>query len=88
MESTLLNGGGYVNLNIGMEIVPADGLPENHSKLEKQVQQLSIGQTNVDFDTMRVCITGADDKYFKIRLPIDSENEFVSDEIVAGGDAN
>lgn len=94
MESTLLQGSGYINLNIGMEIRPTAGMPAEHPHLEKQVMQLSIGQKNVNFDTMTISIqnadlTGANDSVFKLRYSIpdsDANDIFVSEEIVAGGE--
>ena len=42
VESTLLQGGGYINLDIGMEIIP-EVMPAYHPRFERQVQQVSIG---------------------------------------------
>ena len=72
-----------------MEIKPDDVCPEEHSKFEKQVQQVSIGQTEVDFDTLTVNITNADSMTFKLRYQVPGTSEyFVSETIEAGGDAN
>ena len=87
-ESTLLNGGGYININIGMEIEP-DVCPETHPNFERQVQQVSIGQTGVLFDTMTVTITDSDDQTFRLRYQIPGTSDLYQSEIiVAGGDAN
>lgn len=59
VESTLFNGGGQVNLNVGMEIRP-DVMPVEHANMERMVQKMSLGQTNLAFDTMVVNVINAD----------------------------
>ena len=41
METTLSDGGGRINLDVGMEVIP-DVMPENHPYAEKQVQKMAI----------------------------------------------
>ena len=70
-----------------MEIEP-DVCPQEHPNFERQVQQVSIGQTNFNFDTMTVTITGSDDKAFRLRYQVPGTSDlFQSEPIVAGGDA-
>ena len=42
VESTLYNGSGASNLDVGMEIAPSP-MPASHPNLESQVQKMSIG---------------------------------------------
>lgn len=44
--ATLSDGGGQVNIDVGMEVKP-EVMPANHPNAEKQVQQVAIAQTDI-----------------------------------------
>lgn len=74
-------------MQVGMEIIP-DDMPAEHSKLERMVQKMSLGQTNIDYDTMEVIVTGADLGVFKMMmLKPGTEDYYKSEDITAGGTA-
>ena len=59
VESTLLQGEGKLNINVGMEIIP-DVMPAEHSRFERMVQNLSLGQTNIQMDTLEITVLAVD----------------------------
>ena len=59
VESTLLQGEGGININVGMEIIP-DVMPAEHSRFERMVQKLSLGQTNIQMDTLEITVLAVD----------------------------
>ena len=66
-ETTFYAGGGETNLDVGMEIKP-DTMPTEHSKMEREIQKFSIGQTDLQSDIMKVTVTGADEGIFKLMM--------------------
>ena len=53
------------------------------------VQRVSVGQTNVLFDTMEINIIGADNEKFKLKYRIPgTTDQHISGDISAGGDAS
>lgn len=86
VEAALAQGGGYINMDVGMDIIP-DVMPAEHSKFESQVQRVSVGQSGVNYDTLEVEITGPDGGLFTLnyRVP-ESTDTWSSGEIIAGGD--
>ena len=53
------------------------------------VQKVSVGQTNVLFDTMEINIIGADNEKFKLKYRIPGTTDLqISEDITAGGDAS
>ena len=88
MESTLSDGGGRINLDVGMEVIP-DVMPANHPYAEKQVQKMSIAQQNILYDTMEVKVTNPDQGLFIMAMLKPGTSEWVkSGQITAGGDAD
>ena len=59
VEATLGQDGGFININVGMEIKP-DVMPAEHSKFERMVQKMSLGQTNIQMDTLEFNVLSAD----------------------------
>lgn len=59
VEATLGQGVGAVHIDVGMEIVP-DNMPSDHPNLERQVQRMMIGQTDIIMDTMICTVTNPD----------------------------
>ena len=71
-----------------MEIEP-DVMPAEHSKFERMVQKMSVGQTNIQMDTLEINVLSLDQGTFKLAylLP-NSEDYWHSEEIIAGGDTD
>ena len=67
VEATLHQAWGPINIDVGMEI-KASTVPADHPKLESMVQKISLGQTNIDYDTLEIRITGADQATFKLAM--------------------
>ena len=68
-------------------VIEPDVVPEEHPNFERQVQHVSIGQTDVDFDTMTVTITDADSKIFVMRYQIPgTPHLFPTHPIIANGE--
>lgn len=89
-ESTFYQANGPAYTNVGMEVRP-DVFPSSHPKLESQVLRMSMGQTNILYDTLEVIVTGADQGIFLLAylIPDDPDGEYWrSEEITAGGDAS
>ena len=42
-----------------MEIIP-DVMPAEHSRFERMVQKLSLGQTNIQMDTLEITVLAVD----------------------------
>ena len=75
-------------MNVGMEIEP-DEIPAGHSKAETMVQKMSIGQTNLAYDTLEINFVSADLNEFKLAYLKPSSGEYwQSNVIIAGGDAD
>ena len=76
-----------MNINVGMEIQP-DTMPADHSKYEKMVQRVALGQTGLQKDTLEVNVIGADQNTYKLAfLKPGTQEYWQSGEISAGGDA-
>ena len=65
VESTLLQRTGPMNINVGMEIKP-DVMPSEHSNFERMVQKMSLGQTNIQMDTLEITVLEVDQGTFKL----------------------
>jgi hypothetical protein len=59
VEATLAQAWGPVNINVGMEIEP-DVMPAEHPRMERMVQKMALGQTNLAYDTLVVNVIAAD----------------------------
>ena len=71
-----------------MEVVP-DDMPTGHSKAETMIQSVSIGQTNIVYDTLEINFVSADQKEFMLSyLKPGTSNYWQSGVIIAGGDAD
>ena len=87
VEAELGQGGGIVHINVGMEVraTPADA---GHPKLEAQVQEVSVMQTNLEWDTLEILVVGADQGEFVLAYQVPGTSDFwQSGTVVAGGDA-
>ena len=52
-----------------MEVRP-EVMPETHPYFETEVQSMSIGQINMDYDTMKITVAGVDGgKFILAMLP-------------------
>ncbi len=50
-----------------MEIRPSV-IPAGHSKLERQIQQVSLGYENMRYDTLEIIVVNPDDGIFKMAM--------------------
>ena len=64
-------------------------MPAEHSKVERMVQKMGIGQHNIDYDTLEINVSSADQKTFRLfYMRPDNGEYWQSEEIIAGGDEN
>jgi hypothetical protein len=71
-----------------MEIVP-EVMPDEHPYFERQIQKMSLGQTDILYDTMKITVTGADQGSYMLAFLNDATNEYSpSSPIVAGCSAS
>lgn len=86
VESALSQTWGGINLAVGMEI-KLPSMPVSHSKLERQVQRMSLGLDDFKFDTLDIMVSNADDLYYTLAFMDDASGEYKkSDEIRANCD--
>ena len=56
-----------LNIDVGMEVIP-DILPSSHPNAETQIQQISIAQTNILYDTMEITVVKPDQLVYRLAL--------------------
>jgi hypothetical protein len=71
-----------------MEIEP-NVMPAEHSKFERMVQKMSVGQTNIQMDSLEITVNSVDQEIFKLAyLKPGTEDYWQSGEITSGGSAD
>jgi hypothetical protein len=71
-----------------MEIEP-NVMPAEHSKFERMVQTMSVGQTNIQMDSLEITVNSVDQEIFKLAyLKPGTEDYWQSGDITSGGSAD